>query len=123
LLHFSFEPIVTPGIAAEDLPKIRAAIGHARLKKAMGALRILKWQTLPTLLADCLGRPVVAGTMACSSTNILVATRGKKGSPALCYFLQKSGMTWTVTGEGALAPGNLFPIQPQPPPVNASAAK
>ncbi len=108
-LHFSAEPVITGDLPREEWPKVQVAVRHARLQRVMGALRNWRWQKLPNLLADCVGRPIVRSE-SFSSDCILVEARDKKGRSAICYFLVRRGNNWVVVSEMWQGPSNSPPI-------------
>src|SRR4051794_23221471 len=76
-LRVSDGPMITRGVDQEELPKIRAAVGHHRMHKFMEAFRTLKWKELPGLAADYVGCPVVGG-MSVKGNLVLVLIHSKK---------------------------------------------
>jgi hypothetical protein len=119
LLHFSYELAAIPSIAAEDLPKIQAAVRHACLRKIVGPLITLRWQKLPRLLADWLGRPIVGG-MAFKNDYILVVTINKKAGTEGGYYLEKSETGWKVVAEVSPVPLSSARLMPL---INANQGK
>src|SRR3954467_6913993 len=108
LLRLPDGPMITRGVDQEELPKIRAAVGHHRMHKFMEAFRTLKWKELPGLAADYVGCPVVGG-MSVKGNLVLVLIHSKKSGTEGGYVVERSGRGWKVVAN--MSPGGIsFPI-------------